>query len=284
MDPTQIRRPRVLMCYICGREYGLTSLEIHQKQCKALWIKREKGKPKSERRPLPKKPVVDERSFDTAATDSIEQFNVAVQEHFETNMMEECPNCSRTFLEGRLEIHLRSCRPGFTSKPVHQKSKKSFDGEETGVAPKKRSEAPTSFRKNTLGVPGSLKKKPSPRSSPLPNNRSKRTPGKEKVPKNRVPNRTAKVTGHLKEKIRPKVEPEDSQNSGSDSDSVWADMISAVDDAEESGSLTDNEATKIVQFILGRDEAIKDVFLASRGNSNSTRRFIKNAKRRLNVA
>eukprot|EP01083_Nonionella_stella_P004285 12368_1 len=147
-----------------------------------------------------------------------------------------------------------------------------------------RSEAPTSFRKNTLGVPGSLKKKPSPRSSPLPNNRSKRTPGKEKVPKNRVPNRTAKVTGHLKEKTRPKVEPEDSQNSGSDSDSVWADMISAVDDAEESGSLTDNEATKIVQFILGRDEAIKDVFLSSRGNSNSAGRFIKNAKRRLNVA
>jgi hypothetical protein len=27
------KKPRVLMCHICGREFGLTSLQIHQKQC-----------------------------------------------------------------------------------------------------------------------------------------------------------------------------------------------------------------------------------------------------------
>ena len=27
-------KPKALMCYICGREYGTASLEIHLKTCK----------------------------------------------------------------------------------------------------------------------------------------------------------------------------------------------------------------------------------------------------------
>ena len=50
-------RPGVgIVCYICGRQYGSASIEIHQKQCKKLWIQQEMKKPKSERRPLPKAP------------------------------------------------------------------------------------------------------------------------------------------------------------------------------------------------------------------------------------
>ena len=31
--PTFVRRPRTLVCYICGREYGIASLAIHVKAC-----------------------------------------------------------------------------------------------------------------------------------------------------------------------------------------------------------------------------------------------------------
>lgn len=36
-------KPKALMCYICGREYGTSSLEIHLKSCKKKWeIEQEK--------------------------------------------------------------------------------------------------------------------------------------------------------------------------------------------------------------------------------------------------
>jgi hypothetical protein len=50
-------RPGVgLVCYICGRQYGSSSLAIHQKQCKKLWLQTESRKPRSERKPLPPEP------------------------------------------------------------------------------------------------------------------------------------------------------------------------------------------------------------------------------------
>ena len=35
--PKAVMRPKLLMCYICGREYGTMSLEIHIKTCKKKW-------------------------------------------------------------------------------------------------------------------------------------------------------------------------------------------------------------------------------------------------------
>ena len=32
-----VSRPKTLICYICGREYGTASLEIHLKTCKKKW-------------------------------------------------------------------------------------------------------------------------------------------------------------------------------------------------------------------------------------------------------
>ena len=32
-----LTRPKALMCYICGREYGSASLEIHLKACRKKW-------------------------------------------------------------------------------------------------------------------------------------------------------------------------------------------------------------------------------------------------------
>lgn len=49
-------KPKALMCYICGREYGTKSLEIHIKTCIKKWEIEENKKPKRERRPLPQPP------------------------------------------------------------------------------------------------------------------------------------------------------------------------------------------------------------------------------------
>eukprot|EP00227_Mantoniella_beaufortii_P006791 CAMPEP_0197610080 /NCGR_PEP_ID=MMETSP1326-20131121/52565_1 /TAXON_ID=1155430 /ORGANISM="Genus nov. species nov., Strain RCC2288" /LENGTH=73 /DNA_ID=CAMNT_0043178545 /DNA_START=181 /DNA_END=399 /DNA_ORIENTATION=- len=46
-------RPRMLRCYLCGREYGSTSLPIHVPQCQQKWMQCEQAKPKGERRPMP---------------------------------------------------------------------------------------------------------------------------------------------------------------------------------------------------------------------------------------
>lgn len=49
-------KPRALMCYICGREFGTASLHIHIKACIQKWEAQENLKPKKERRPLPQPP------------------------------------------------------------------------------------------------------------------------------------------------------------------------------------------------------------------------------------
>ena len=49
-------RPKALMCYICGREYGTKSLEIHIKTCMKKWEIEESKKPRKDRRPMPQPP------------------------------------------------------------------------------------------------------------------------------------------------------------------------------------------------------------------------------------
>ena len=56
-SPEIIKRPKALVCYICGREFGTASLEIHLKTCKKKWEEREAQKPARERKPLPQPPA-----------------------------------------------------------------------------------------------------------------------------------------------------------------------------------------------------------------------------------
>ena len=35
--PKNVQRPKTLVCFICGREYGTKSLEIHIKTCEKKW-------------------------------------------------------------------------------------------------------------------------------------------------------------------------------------------------------------------------------------------------------
>lgn len=49
-------RPRLLVCYLCGREYGSKSLGIHLPQCRKMFEAQEAKKPKGQRRKLPAPP------------------------------------------------------------------------------------------------------------------------------------------------------------------------------------------------------------------------------------
>ena len=50
------QRPRTLVCYICGREYGTRSLEIHLKTCEKKWDNEQAKLPAKKRKPCPEAP------------------------------------------------------------------------------------------------------------------------------------------------------------------------------------------------------------------------------------
>ncbi|EQC40145.1 hypothetical protein SDRG_02795 [Saprolegnia diclina VS20] len=106
------RRPKVRLCYVCGREYGLSSFEIHLKQCKLLWIAQEEKKPLRERRPVPEPPQelpIEANVLYQLSPDELEAQNRAAARAFEEKVMEKCAYCGRTFNPERLAIHNRSC-------------------------------------------------------------------------------------------------------------------------------------------------------------------------------
>lgn len=89
-------RPRTLICYICGREFGSLSLPIHEPKCLEKWKTENDRLPRELRRPFPQKkpqPLVPGEGEGPSEA-----------------QLEPCPNCSRTFAPQRLLVHLRSCK------------------------------------------------------------------------------------------------------------------------------------------------------------------------------
>lgn len=116
------RGPPTLVCYICGREFGTTSLKIHQPKCADLFLKREALKPKRERRKLPEPPSAATAGGKEPVGMSREQFNEQAMDKFKKEGLLPCPHCGRTFFEDPLKIHLRSCRSDSISRPVGAKA------------------------------------------------------------------------------------------------------------------------------------------------------------------
>lgn len=95
--------PRMQVCYICGREFGSTSLGIHEKQCAKKWQDAEARKPAHERKPLPQRPDVQDGA-------TLEDRNVAARAVHEGEVMAQCPWCGRSFKDhDTLLRHQRGC-------------------------------------------------------------------------------------------------------------------------------------------------------------------------------
>ncbi|ORC92597.1 uncharacterized protein TM35_000033500 [Trypanosoma theileri] len=106
-------KPQLPICYLCGQQFGSSSIAIHIPQCYAKKLAQwevadvlTRGKP-------PKHPdTVNWRGEGTTT----EEYNDVQFAEFVSNL-EPCPNCGRKFLADRLVVHLRSCKPGSTAKP-----------------------------------------------------------------------------------------------------------------------------------------------------------------------
>lgn len=113
-QPKQLGRgPRFLTCYICGQQFGKSSLPIHEKACIKKWKAREIKKPKRERRPLPKKMA----ALGNTNGMSVDEYNALAQQGWEDNLI-KCQFCARTFREKAFKHHQKACGPGNAMKRV----------------------------------------------------------------------------------------------------------------------------------------------------------------------
>ena len=105
-------RPRMLICALCGKEYGSLSLPIHQRKCKEDFNLMQSILPKNERRNADE--VI--KNFQQKTTISgkgqydIDNLNEEAFKSYNELALVPCKNCGRTFLPDRLVVHLRSCR------------------------------------------------------------------------------------------------------------------------------------------------------------------------------
>ncbi|TPX57645.1 hypothetical protein PhCBS80983_g03677 [Powellomyces hirtus] len=94
---------------------GSKSLGIHEKQCIEKWDKQNAALPREQRRTRPKPPQASSGNDGVGVGGkgmTAQEYNDAAFNTFMNEGREECPNCGRGFLRDRLEIHLRSCKPG----------------------------------------------------------------------------------------------------------------------------------------------------------------------------
>ncbi|KAJ3270074.1 hypothetical protein HDV01_000568 [Terramyces sp. JEL0728] len=87
------KNPFTIVCYICGREYGSKSINIHENQCMEKWEKQQKGLPKNLRTARPQRPTplpgLPDKSDDKQA------YNDAAFNEYANNSRVECDICHR---------------------------------------------------------------------------------------------------------------------------------------------------------------------------------------------
>lgn len=184
--------PKTRMCYICGRQYGLSSFDIHIKQCKDLWVAREALKIKGERKPVPSDPcagggsgmggicgvdALNNKGAPGSPKMNLDEMNRMASETFNTVSLSQCEHCGRSFLHEKLIIHNRSCtadKPGRRApvKPDAAASKEAASpskaNDESGSPRSPQQSKPRSSSPAPSSAPSSPVPVPSPVSVPVP--------------------------------------------------------------------------------------------------------------------
>jgi hypothetical protein len=101
-NTTPRANPNLRTCFMCGREYSIHSLKIHQPQCKQKIEAENARLPKHLRRKIPQDP-------ETIKLSPGQDINDAAFQAYNSNLA-ACERCGRTFLPDRLQVHLRSCK------------------------------------------------------------------------------------------------------------------------------------------------------------------------------
>lgn len=112
---SQPAKPKTVVCYICGREFGIASISIHEAQCLKKWKLENHDLPKNIRRPMPIKhdhlP-----SLAGSMTRDKDQKSMLTKKSSKQALL-PWPSYSRSFKPERLSAHLKSFK---------QESKMSF--------------------------------------------------------------------------------------------------------------------------------------------------------------
>ena len=115
-------KPQFLVCYLCGQQFGTSSLHIHQPQCYKKKLEQWYNGDPASRGPKPRDPATANVSGLNQKVGgpggmTMQEFNDQ-QFHQFTQDMVQCENCGRRFLPDRLVVHQRSCKPGNAAKGV----------------------------------------------------------------------------------------------------------------------------------------------------------------------
>ncbi|XP_034245873.1 uncharacterized protein LOC117647965 [Thrips palmi] len=94
------RGPRIVVCYVCGREFGTASLPLHEPQCIQRWQLQNSKLPPQWQRHLPEKP---------AGPITVEDWNKFAWDSSKRADSVQCPNCLRRFCPDRINSHERVC-------------------------------------------------------------------------------------------------------------------------------------------------------------------------------
>ena len=103
--------PRMLVCYLCGTQHGLSSLAIHQRQCAVKREKAQSALDPASRTAAPSAPDVAVPGS-KASMGEVEAYNAAAQAAY-NGSMPKCGKCGRTFETAeKLASHSATCKGG----------------------------------------------------------------------------------------------------------------------------------------------------------------------------
>ncbi|EFN75757.1 Zinc finger protein 474 [Harpegnathos saltator] len=102
---------RTVTCYICGRDFGTSSIAIHEPQCLKKWHAENDKLSPARRRKEPQKPEV--IYIQDPRTGSLVVDQAATEEANWTTHLSQlvpCKRCGRTFNPDRVNVHEKSCK------------------------------------------------------------------------------------------------------------------------------------------------------------------------------
>eukprot|EP00754_Rhynchopus_humris_P013658 Rhum_TRINITY_DN14340_c10_g1::Rhum_TRINITY_DN14340_c10_g1_i1::g.83578::m.83578 len=144
----QGQRPTMLVCYLCGQQFGSASLTIHQPQCYKKQLKWWQNNDPATRGPKPKDPATHGPTQQDIASKGSDAFNSEQFQDYKGNLA-PCPNCARTFLPDSLKVHMRSCT-GSQARGASTGSTPSDPSAPTGARPVSKAGRETGQRPSML--------------------------------------------------------------------------------------------------------------------------------------
>ncbi|XP_017752647.1 PREDICTED: zinc finger protein 474-like [Eufriesea mexicana] len=102
---------KTVTCYICGRDFGSTSIAIHEPQCLKKWHVENERLPLDQRRKEPEKPEII-YTCDSETGNMIVDIDAMAEASWKTHLLQliPCKRCGRTFNPDRVSVHERSCK------------------------------------------------------------------------------------------------------------------------------------------------------------------------------